>query len=278
MQELLESEGQNMDTSEAKMILKEEGEEVVKKINEDVPSHSFDLKTSVSIRLANFESSEKYLEEIYKKAENDEKVFSAHQIDGEIKYGKVSVRDEKLIFNSLSLSQVPEDSLLIFFNDVKKCVGNNNFQTFIKISCNEKMVARMVCFEMGDKQLSTQFIKLCTGECGPSYKNSSFKQDIQSGNSQDILVVEKKFENIDKLEEYKVSACKVNCRFYFYANEMYLIVKPNGNFLITRAIQNITMNTHPNGRVVYPTNLYHYLTSSNASFMKILECGILFIL
>ncbi|KAL7630030.1 UNVERIFIED_CONTAM: hypothetical protein RMT77_019847 [Armadillidium vulgare] len=113
MQELLDSESQNMDTSEAKMIL-EEGEEVVKKINEDVRSYSFDLKTSLSIRLSTFESTEKYLEEIYKKIENDEKVFCAHEIDGELKYGKVSVHEEKLIFNSLSLSKVPEDSHLIF--------------------------------------------------------------------------------------------------------------------------------------------------------------------
>ncbi|KAL7643105.1 UNVERIFIED_CONTAM: hypothetical protein RMT77_006395 [Armadillidium vulgare] len=235
------------------------------------------MDTRKTIRLSAFENARKYLVEIYKNVQNEEEVFSAHQIDGEIKYGNVSVQDNKLIFNSLSLSQAPRDSRLIFFDDLKECVGSKNFQTFIKISYNETMVGRMLCFEMMDKQLSSQFIKLCTGERGPCYKNSSFKMDFPSENSHDFLVVESNLENMNQLGEYNLCDLEMNCKFDSNANDMFLVVKSNGNFLINRTINSCERDILYHGRVVYP-NLCDYLNSKNTSFMKILECGILFIL
>ncbi|KAL7643101.1 UNVERIFIED_CONTAM: hypothetical protein RMT77_006391 [Armadillidium vulgare] len=277
LHELAESELENLDTGKAEKALRlAEGN---LKDTDKVFSNFCKLKSSISVRLSNFENTENYLAEIYKRVENDENVFSAHQIDGEKKYGKVSVKEEKLIFNSLSLSKVPDNSLLILFDDLKECVGNNDFQTFIKISCNDKMLGRMVCFKMNDKHLSTQFIKLCTGECGPSYKSSSFHKDIQRGNSQDILVVESNFENINKFGGYnKFRRCEMNCKFNSNSNDMFLVVKSNGNFLINRTIKNSERNILHHSRVVYPTNLCNCLTSTNPSCMKILECGILFVL
>ncbi|KAL7638433.1 UNVERIFIED_CONTAM: hypothetical protein RMT77_011003 [Armadillidium vulgare] len=72
------------------------------------------LKSTVSILLSDFHGSYEYLEEIYKRIPNEEKIFAVRKIEEEIKYGKVSKYGNKLFFHSLSLSEVPNDSSLIW--------------------------------------------------------------------------------------------------------------------------------------------------------------------
>ncbi|RXG52483.1 hypothetical protein Avbf_16097 [Armadillidium vulgare] len=101
---------------------------------------------------------------------------------------------------ALSLSKVPKDSSLIWFEDVKQCLNYKNFCTFIKISCNEKNVTPFVIIEMFDQCLCNKFIKLCTGECGPSYKGSIFEKGHNYKNAfsnelPSVLYVKKYTEN-----------------------------------------------------------------------------------
>ncbi|RXG56334.1 hypothetical protein Avbf_16879 [Armadillidium vulgare] len=95
-----------------------------------------------------------------------------------------------------------------FFEELKQCINSKNFYTFLKISCNEKNVTHMVITEMFDRHSCNQFIKLCTGECGPSYKDSSYKMGCNNvGNYlQNVLHVEKCLENdceTKRVIEYK---------------------------------------------------------------------------
>ncbi|RXG51609.1 hypothetical protein Avbf_15517, partial [Armadillidium vulgare] len=62
-----------------------------------------------------------YLLQIYKRVENGEKVFTVRKIEEEIKYGEVSISENKLFFHSLSLSEVPTNSSLIWFEELKQC-------------------------------------------------------------------------------------------------------------------------------------------------------------
>ncbi|RXG67661.1 hypothetical protein Avbf_16033 [Armadillidium vulgare] len=150
-------------------------------------------------------------EQIYKRLQNGEKVFAVHKINEEFKYGEVSFFSNQLFFHSLSLSKVPKDSSLVWFEDVKQCLNYKNFCTFIKISCNEKNVTPFVIMEMFDQCLCNKFIKLCTGECGPSYKGSIFEKGHNYKNAfsnelPSVLYVKKYTENESekmRLMDYK---------------------------------------------------------------------------
>ncbi|RXG52630.1 hypothetical protein Avbf_15521 [Armadillidium vulgare] len=150
------------------------------------------LKSTVSILLSDFHGSYEYLEEIYKRIYNEEKIFAVRKVEDKIKYGKVSKYESKLFFHSLSLSEVPKDSSLIWisvqilnlikdkwylfyfrkktkkftdiFDDLKQCATDTNFYTFLEICCNSKRLTRLAIIKMFDKQQSHHFIKMCTGE------------------------------------------------------------------------------------------------------------------
>ncbi|RXG53331.1 hypothetical protein Avbf_19029 [Armadillidium vulgare] len=112
---------------------------------------------------------------------------------------------------ALSLSKVPKDSSLIWFEDVKQCLNSKNFCTFIKICCNEKNVTPFVIIETFDQCFCNKFIKLCTGECGPSYKGSFFKKGHNKrinffNDLTNVLSVYKNIENESekmRLKDYK---------------------------------------------------------------------------
>ncbi|RXG58814.1 hypothetical protein Avbf_14716 [Armadillidium vulgare] len=168
------------DTENARKIL-DEIDEDLKKTDDVVRSD--DIKSSISILLSSFKDSKQFSLEIYKRLQNGEKVFAVHKINEEFKYGEVSFFSNQLFFHCLSLSKVPKDSSLIWFEDVKQCWNRKEFFTFIKISCNEKYLYPFVIINVFDKCFCSKFIKLCTGECGPSYKGSFFKK----GNNIHIL-------------------------------------------------------------------------------------------
>ncbi|RXG52762.1 hypothetical protein Avbf_15700 [Armadillidium vulgare] len=150
-----------------------------------------DLKSTVSILLSDFQDSQGYLEEIYKRIYNEEKIFAVRKVEDKIKYGKVSKYENKLFFHSLSLSEVPTDSSLIWFDDLKECVTDTNFYTFLEICCNNKRLTRLAIIKMFDKQQSHHFIKMCTGEYGPSLKEASFEKGDDSKNFKSVLHIEK---------------------------------------------------------------------------------------
>ncbi|RXG60918.1 E3 ubiquitin-protein ligase TRIM13 [Armadillidium vulgare] len=194
LNELTDSDSAEIDTRKTKKILTKL-EEDYKKSEDFVRFNYWKLRLSVSISLGSFENPEKYLTEIYKRLQNDEKIYGVHQIEDRVKYGKVSAYDNKLVFHSLALTEAPPKSHLIWFEELKQCINSKNFYTFLKISCNEKNVTHMVITEMFDRHSCNQFIKLCTGECGPSYKDSSYKMGCNNvGNYlQNVLHVEKYF-------------------------------------------------------------------------------------
>ncbi|KAL7633185.1 UNVERIFIED_CONTAM: hypothetical protein RMT77_016555 [Armadillidium vulgare] len=174
LNELTKSHSERIDTVNTRKIL-DEIDEDLKKTDDVVRSD--DIKSSISILLSSFEDSEQFLLEIYKRLQNGEKVFALHKINEEFKYGEVSFFSNQLFFYCLSLSKVPKDSSLVWFEDVKQCLDSKDFCTFIKICCNEKNVTPFVIIETFSKCLCNDFIKLCTGECGPSYKGSTFKKE-----------------------------------------------------------------------------------------------------
>ncbi|KAL7638333.1 UNVERIFIED_CONTAM: hypothetical protein RMT77_010903 [Armadillidium vulgare] len=108
-----------VDTVNVKKILNEVEEDFKKTM---VVSVCDDIKSTVSIVLSDFKDSKGYLEEIYKRIYNEEKIFAVRKVEDKIKYGKVSKYENKLFFHSLSLSEVPTDSSLIWVSSILNCL------------------------------------------------------------------------------------------------------------------------------------------------------------
>ncbi|RXG52631.1 hypothetical protein Avbf_15524, partial [Armadillidium vulgare] len=215
---------------------------------------------------------------IYKHVQNEEKIFAVRKIEEEIKYGKVLKIENKLFFHSLSLSEVPTDSSLIWFDELKQCSASKNFFTFLEISCNNKNLARFIIIEMFDKQLSLHFIKMCTGEYGPSFKGASFEKGVDNENFISVLHIENLVENSSqcgRLIEYNIR--NENTGFYKYeADQMFLHI-PNAeeNFSILFANSTGTAGPGIVGKVISPKDLKDCISYDHSSFLKILDCGII---
>ncbi|RXG51021.1 RING finger protein nhl-1 [Armadillidium vulgare] len=111
LEKLTVSESERIGTVNVKRILNEVDEDL--KRTDDVVRCD-DLKKSMSFLLSNFEDSKEYLLEIYKRLQNEEKVFAVHKINDYVKYGKIFMCGNQLFFYSLSLSEVPKNSSLIW--------------------------------------------------------------------------------------------------------------------------------------------------------------------
>ncbi|KAL7632966.1 UNVERIFIED_CONTAM: hypothetical protein RMT77_016676 [Armadillidium vulgare] len=280
LEELTMSQSEQIDTVNTRKILDEIDEDL--KQTDDVV-RSDDIKSSISILLSSFKGSEQFLLEIYKRLQNGEKVFAVHKINEEFKYGEVSFLPNQLFFYSLNSSQVPKDSSLIWFEDVKQCLDSRYLCTFIKICCNEKNVTSFVIIQTFDICLCNGFIKLCTGECGPSYKGSFFKKGRNyritfPNDLTNVLRVEKVIENESekmRLREYRRCLPNLESKFFFNEKEMVLYLDFGSDFDILRPSHTFNATSiRPFGRVISPLTLDKDINYNNPSNC-ILDCGIL---
>ncbi|RXG51835.1 hypothetical protein Avbf_14142, partial [Armadillidium vulgare] len=214
---------------------------------------------------------------IYKRIPNEEKIFAVRKIEEEIKYGKVSKYGNKLFFHSLSLSEVPNDSSLIWFDELKQCATATNLYTFMEICCNKSLI-RLATIKMFDKQRSHHFIKMCTGEYGPSFKEASFEKGIDSENFESVLHIENFVENSQKcsrLIEYNFSS--ENKGFSKCQSEQMFLFMNSAKGDVSILLANSTFKAGNGiiGKVISPTDLKDCINYDHSSFLKILDCGII---
>ncbi|KAL7634378.1 UNVERIFIED_CONTAM: hypothetical protein RMT77_014755 [Armadillidium vulgare] len=133
---------------------------------------------------------------------------------------------------------------------------------------------------MFDKEKSHHFIKLCTGEYGPTYKGTSFRKgdDDDDDDTQSILEVEDFIENGSQSkrvidynfcdEEIDVYDCKKG-QFFLYIPDKVI------GFEIFLTTKDFCGTNEIVGKVVSPTNLKNCINYEHSSFLKILDCGII---
>ncbi|RXG53713.1 RING finger protein nhl-1 [Armadillidium vulgare] len=273
-----ETEAQNIDMKKAEEILKGVNKDFKKTDDDDSP-FSRNLKNKISLHLAAFESSRKYLLEIYRKVVKEEDIFSAHQIGNDLRFGKISVQDNKLLFHSLTLCEVPEDSQLILFNDLKDCVDEKNFFCFMEFSFLKNKTSQMLFFRMYDKYESLIFIKLCTGECGPSYMND-FR--LQKGkleeNFHTIFSLQFETQNMKNLVSYAYGEEKTPVQVDCDPKETYIMLNKRGRFDVGRSLFSCQYTVYTLGKVGtvdISNNVIGMYLNANPSD-KLLSSGILF--
>ncbi|RXG53254.1 hypothetical protein Avbf_19165, partial [Armadillidium vulgare] len=162
------------------------------------------------------------------------------------------------------------------FDELKDFTNQKDFGPFICVSRNEEMSSQMVHFKMFDKYRANQFIKLCTGEYGPSYQGSHFVRGSENNERKTIIFVEKYNSETKSSIEYKDFAEEAQLKemesYNPNPNDMFLRVRHNGGFEITRIFKSCSYASICHGKVTYPTNLYNCLSYTYPSHMKILDC------
>ncbi|KAB7494539.1 hypothetical protein Anas_14080, partial [Armadillidium nasatum] len=153
-------------------------QELYRKVDEGVSLFLKIQQNFVNLSLNQFQSGNDFLLEIYRKLERNEKVCGVSRIKDCLKFNEAFQRDNMIFFNSFSLSEPPKNATVILFEELKQCIMNRNFNAFLKVSCNSTNIIHTIIIEMFNTLESSNFIKLCTGECGPSYKNSLYNKGI----------------------------------------------------------------------------------------------------
>ncbi|RXG53886.1 hypothetical protein Avbf_15725 [Armadillidium vulgare] len=149
------------------------------RLNKEILSNFGIPKQFVTVSLGSFKDENDYLHEIYSKLKHGEKVFSVECIENNVQFAQLSERDNMILMHSFSYSEVPQNSSVILFSELKRCFLSKQLCTFLKISTSLKDVTHLIIIEMvWNLPFSFDFIKLCTGECGPSYKNSLYVEDL----------------------------------------------------------------------------------------------------
>ncbi|RXG54021.1 hypothetical protein Avbf_08339 [Armadillidium vulgare] len=166
------------------------------------------------------------------------------------------------------------------FEDVKQCLNYKNFNTFINICCNDKNVTQMVIIEMFDRHFCNQFIKLCTGECGPSYKGYFDSKDYLHDSHFDMVLcvkklVEKEWDT-NRFVEYIYCGEETLNTYRLEGNQVLLYLNSDGSFDIVRCVKTVNINWKQSfGRVISPFEFYKNINYQDSSYLKVFDSGIL---
>ncbi|XP_064087528.1 uncharacterized protein LOC135202204 [Macrobrachium nipponense] len=108
-------------------------------------------------------------------------VYCAHQIAGEARYGRMSLKDEKLCIHRMETRQIPEDVSVLNYEDAKTLVDPSSRLTFLDLGTNDTTLGQLTIRLSPDTKGAQQFALLCSGEKGISYANTKLFQVLHRG-------------------------------------------------------------------------------------------------
>ncbi|KAB7493913.1 hypothetical protein Anas_00930 [Armadillidium nasatum] len=230
--------------------------------------------------------SNNFLKKICEKIRFGERILTVHHpnFGSEFKYGLISVlNNEFLSFHCLSLKNSEGCQEYVKFDDLKKIVASSEtnvlymFRLFLKLRTSEDF-EDIILIRVINSLLVPQFIRLCTGESGSSYKDAEYictsnmfragavvyndrRINLKGYNNDDI---ESDFGNVDyalKAREYVTISKNKEC-----------IVSDNrGGFQILCPINDERRNDCI-GEIESPLNMLNAFTT----YGRVIDCGICF--
>ncbi|KAB7494332.1 Tripartite motif-containing protein 59 [Armadillidium nasatum] len=239
-----------------------------------------DLDKFSLFSLQNDVSSDTFFSEMYKILKSSEKIFTYKCINKELKFGELTVRDNKIMIHSLTLNEIPKGSKIVQFQNLRAMFMNKRLDAFFEITAKNG-TSYTIIIQLHDRMLVPHFIKLCTAEKGSTYKNLPFSkgknnttrydaQGRQLNYQQQVISLESILEVVSPkillLDYYKNILGNLPC----VENDVIVTETTDNGFHILRVKQ-------PNsytilGKVTYPSDLWNCVTFDNVE--KILDCGL----
>ncbi|RXG67790.1 Tripartite motif-containing protein 59 [Armadillidium vulgare] len=93
-----------------------------------------DLDKFSLFSLQNDVSSDTFFSEIYKILKSSEKIFTYKRINKELKFGELTVRDNKIMIHSLTLNYIPRGSKIVQFENLREMFTNKTMHAFLEIT------------------------------------------------------------------------------------------------------------------------------------------------
>lgn len=110
-------------------------------------------------------------------SENNEAVvvLASHTVSGTVLYSRMTVEGGRIYVHSLErIKTVPKGSRAMPLTSVQSCLDRVSALTFLDIGWGGNIKGRLYIRLLGDTLRGRQFLMLCTGEVGPSFRNTTF--------------------------------------------------------------------------------------------------------
>ncbi|RXG67791.1 hypothetical protein Avbf_12077 [Armadillidium vulgare] len=214
---------------------------------------------------------------IYKILKSSEKIFTYKRINKELKFGELTVRDNKIMIHSLTLNNIPKGSKIVQFQNLREKMLNKTVHAFLEITAKNG-TSHTIIIELHDRKLVPHFIKLCTAEKGSTYKNLPFSRGKNTTTRSDakgkqinqvislVSILEVASPKVLPLDYYKNISGKLPC----VENDVIVTGRSDNGFQILRVKQPNSYSIL--GKVTYPSDLWNYVTFENVE--KFLDCGL----
>ncbi|KAL7644433.1 UNVERIFIED_CONTAM: hypothetical protein RMT77_005264 [Armadillidium vulgare] len=265
--------------SKKQMIMRKNSQKLEEKYKECslVKYVFFDLNEFSPLSLQNDGSSDTFFSEIYKILKSSEKIFTYKLINMELKFGELTVRDNKIMIHSLTLNDIPKGSKIVQFQKLREMFTNKTVHAFFEITAKNE-TSYTIIIQLHDRKLVPHFIKLCSAEKGSTYKNLPFsrwkntttRSDAQGKQINRVIslvsILEVNSPKVLLFDYYKNIPGKLPC----VENDAIVTERSDNGFQILSVKQPNSYSIL--GKVTYPSDLWNYVTFDNVE--KILDCGL----
>lgn len=128
--------------------------------------------------------------------EGGKPVFVVTEREGKVSWASIIWRDEHLLLYSLRDGVLPEGGLHLPFDLVRELVPVNSPAVFLEVGWRGEVKGRTYIRMFGDTPRSRQTTFMCSGEKGPSYRNTRFYELAEESDGS-ILLRGGDYENND---------------------------------------------------------------------------------
>lgn len=106
-------------------------------------------------------------------------VYATSKDNGRNRWSKVATRDDQLLLYSMREGNQPSDGLVIPYDCIRELVPSDSPTIFMEVSWNGEFRGCVYVKMFGNTPRSRQTTFLCSGEQGPSFRNTAFSRYVE---------------------------------------------------------------------------------------------------